>query len=316
VPAGFAVTVGGRTAQIQSKADRVTINHCEFFKSLTLPGTSNYSVTTVHCNPGNLAMFPWLSQIALRFETYKFRRLSFEYVTRTSTTTVGTCSLSFDFDVSDPAPATELEQLACRDSQTFPFYIPRTVMNIDLRGDFAPRHFNRAGMPDGVWDQKTYDLGNLHIATLGNSGTSTVGLLRVHYEIDLFTPQIQDAIGGTFSSTAALDATHLFGSDMVSTGHARRPFTVASTSQLVFQEPFEGIASLKAVGTGLTAPLTITGSNMHKGMGTTANAAATDLLARFAVQAQAGDTLTAALAAATTITSAVWQLAQAGYDQL
>ena len=74
------------------------IDHCEFIE--TVNGSINFSVTKYPCNPGLAAVFPWLSQIAQRWDQYRFHKLVFHYLTRASTATVGSVILAPDYDAS------------------------------------------------------------------------------------------------------------------------------------------------------------------------------------------------------------------------
>jgi hypothetical protein len=136
-------------------------------------------------------MFPWLSQVAQRYETYKFRKLLFEYHTRAATSQVGTVGLVFDFDAEDPAPASQMEALSyhdkCADS---PWKDDCVVLDL-AQGDRLPIRYTRAGTPTGNYDIKTYDVGNLHVFTDGVASSTNLGLLEVKYVVDLYTPQIQ-----------------------------------------------------------------------------------------------------------------------------
>jgi hypothetical protein len=175
------------------------------------------------------SVFPWLSQVASRYETYKFRSIAFHYHSRAATSQVGTVGLAFDFDAQDPAPASQMTALAYHDRVADAVWKEQSLV-LDLsQGDRLPTRYTRVGLPTTPYDLKTYDLGNLHVFTDGVAASVNLGLLEVVYSIDLFTPQIQDPVGGLTTSTTALDATHLFGTDFTPDSQAIMPFTVTSS---------------------------------------------------------------------------------------
>ena len=52
-------------------------------------------------NPGLQTSFPWLSNIANNFETYKFNSLSVEFIPAVGTSTDGALSIAPDYDATD-----------------------------------------------------------------------------------------------------------------------------------------------------------------------------------------------------------------------
>lgn len=51
-------------------------------------------------------LFPWLSNIAINFDQYRFKRLTFHFKPAVPTITPGTVYLYIDPDVYDPQPLT------------------------------------------------------------------------------------------------------------------------------------------------------------------------------------------------------------------
>jgi hypothetical protein len=264
-------------------------------------------------------MFPWLSQVAQRYETYKFRKLLFEYHTRAATSQVGTVGLVFDFDAEDPAPASQMEALSyhdkCADS---PWKDDCVVLDL-AQGDRLPIRYTRAGTPTGNYDIKTYDVGNLHVFTDGVASSTNLGLLEVKYVVDLYTPQIQDPAGGFFYGSTGCDATHLFGTNFFSSADAQAigVGSIDSTGQLfTFNQTWQGLIGIVVAGTVLSAnyaPVVANGSAAV--IGQLVNAGATAVYVLLRVRATPGTTLTPTITA-TTVTGISYFFGNVGYNQL
>jgi hypothetical protein len=70
---------------------------------------SAVNVFRTTANPGNNLDFPWLSQIATRFEKYKFKKLTYRIVSYLPTTSAGNMGMYFDYDPVDTYPTNESE---------------------------------------------------------------------------------------------------------------------------------------------------------------------------------------------------------------
>jgi hypothetical protein len=309
----------GRIPNIKSNGSCTHITHSEFFANVTST-TDAYTVTSYACNPGVASLFPWLSQVAQRFETYKFRYLQFQLHTRAITSQVGTIGLVFDFDAQDPAPTSQMEALSYHDRTADSPWKGQSV-TLDLTsGDRLPIRYTRVGLPSGIsYDLKTLDLGNLHVFTDGVLASANLGILEVSYSLDLYTPQIQNGIGGRFYNTVGgLDATHLVGTvaNFLSDPQANAPFVVTSTSVLTFNQKFEGLVTYSIGGTVLSADFApVVASGDISSLGQIVNAGATAVFGAFRVRAQPGTTLTPTITA-TTVTSVQYFIGAAAYTSL
>ena len=81
----------------------------------TINHSVNFSTISFNLNPGLSSTFPWLAPMAAQWEQYRFKKLLFNYVTRTSTTTVGSILLAPDYDASDAAPTSEVNMASYQD---------------------------------------------------------------------------------------------------------------------------------------------------------------------------------------------------------
>ncbi len=165
--------------------------NCEYVGEIS--GSIGFAVTQYPVNPGQVALFPWLSTIASRFERYRFHKLKFLYRTEKSTATDGTVMFAVDYDASDAPPTSKTQLLQNEDKERKApwqeFDMECTSQNL-MHTDGL---FIRPGMKPGGTDIKTYDVGNLLVATQGMSGTSAVGELWVDYDVELLTPVLESS---------------------------------------------------------------------------------------------------------------------------
>jgi hypothetical protein len=141
-------------------------------------------------NPGLNGSFPWLSNIAQNWESYKFHKLRYCYYTRTGSTTVGSVILAPDYDATDGPPINEQVIASYEDAvEDAPW--KDLVCTLKERSMFSigPKKFVRSA-DVGFNDLKLYDAGNLYIATVDSTAAAAWGKLWVEYDITFFTPQI------------------------------------------------------------------------------------------------------------------------------
>lgn len=316
VAVAYSTPLGPRPLpQVRSNGSSTRVSHTEAFDSVISTGTG-FACASYAVNPGMGVCFPWLADIAARYETYKFRSLRFDYIPQVATSASGVVILAFDFDAQDPAPVTQFAALSYRDRASNVVWSPSSLQLDLAQGDKLPSKYTRVGAPIGSsYDLKTFDLGNLHVCVEGVAA-ATVGRLEVSYVVDLFTPQIQDPLGGVISSATGLDATHLFGTpaSLVSDSQGEFPFTVTSSSVLTFNQQFEGMVYYEITGTVLSANFapvaSATGVTDVKNQ--IVNAAGTGVRGAFAIRAQKGTTLTPTITA-TTVTLVVYYFSRAAY---
>lgn len=312
--------VSQRIPQIASNGNTTRISHSEFFANVSSVGTA-YSCSSFPCNPGVASIFPWLSAVAQRYETYKFRKLQFEFHTRAATSQVGTVGMVFDFDAEDAAPSSQMMALSyhdkCADS---PWKDDCVVLDL-VQGDRLPVRYTRAGTPVGTYDIKTYDVGNLHVFVDGVAASTNLGLLEVKYIIDLYTPQIQDPVGGGFYNNAGQDGTHVFGTGF-GTNASQDPqaiavgFTDTSGQVFTFNQAWQGLMAFIISGTALSANFAPVAANGDATVITQiANTGATSVQALVRVRAYPGTTITPTITA-TTVTSLSLELGSCAFDQL
>lgn len=198
---------------VKNSKEGCTITHREYLFDVQRTN-NNFVVDTVIVNPGVSNSFPWLAQIAGRYESYTFERLDYIFQPMVPTTQAGTVMMAIDFDAADAAPNNKQTLMAFaganRAAPWQPFRI--SASRIDRKKMVSERYVRSATIADT--DIKTYDMGNLFIATVGTgSATVTLGELYVEYTVRFRTPQIQQSPAlnmrsrttqsGTFTLSAA-----------------------------------------------------------------------------------------------------------------
>jgi hypothetical protein len=176
-------------SQSKSNGDgRIVVRHREYVGEVT--GQTAFTVVSYSVNPGLAATFPWLSTVAQNYESYRFRRLCFDFETAVSTATSGSIQMAFDYDAADSAPSTKAILMAYHNAVRSPAWgeCCCTADSSDLN-KFGTQRFIRSSALAANQDVKTYDVANFHLAVSGFAGATVSGELYVDYEVELITPQ-------------------------------------------------------------------------------------------------------------------------------
>jgi hypothetical protein len=209
------VAIGNRTftqkARIQSFGDRMVVAHSEYIGDI-IGTTASFGIArTVALNPGIAASFPWLNQIASRYESYKFRKLHFRFNTERPTTESGYIALVPDYDPTDPQPVDKVSAFQYASvAKAAPW---QNLLQVSSSADLSRRktYFNRLGAIMADENISLFDTGNMFVCVGGNSGTVNLGQLWCDYEVEFMTPQLDSNYGpesakvnGNVAQTAAL----------------------------------------------------------------------------------------------------------------
>lgn len=192
IPISRAVTIRstGKPASVTSNGSVTVVKHSEFFSDVT--GSINYSVKALPLNPGNEEVFPYLAEIAMRFEYYRFRKLQFRYEPTCPTTTAGACYLAVDYDATDLAPGSKILFMQNMNSVRCAPYDRTSMDMVKVASAAQIKRFTLDRTPPGNADVKMYNLGNALFATQGFiSDGAACGELYVDYEVELTVPQGQ-----------------------------------------------------------------------------------------------------------------------------
>lgn len=190
------------------------VRHREFVQDIGGVGTALYNVWFApRINPGSGSLFPWLADVADRFEKYRFNALALEYRSLVGTSKAGKIMISTDFDVLDSIPQTKLAQSMSKCLVEGPVWsnFQLVINKGDLHNEPAERYvaasINGNQILSGT-DPKTYDIGRLVVSTMGVDASPPIcGELWVEYDVELITPTNPpasgNAIGGTSSAAIA-----------------------------------------------------------------------------------------------------------------
>lgn len=170
-----------------------TLENDEFI--VNVDSSLKFKVSSYSVNPGQSALFPWLSVMAKNYEKYSFEYLEFYFRPRVSGYAAagqrGQVIMSFDYDASD-VPPTSKQQMEATHPHTddMPYKEQRLKLSPN---DLTPKEgkFVRPGLQPTNTDIKTYDAGLLHVATEGMEVEAFIGELRVRYKVHLRVPVME-----------------------------------------------------------------------------------------------------------------------------
>lgn len=180
-----------------SNLREIIISHREYIGDIVTGPAGSFASSAFLLNPGNNAVFPWLSQVAACFQQYKFRGVVFEFKTmsadalNSTNTALGTVIMASNYNVlqGNFASKSEMENTefssSCKPSCSMFHPIecdPRDTPMSELY--IAPG----GTIPDGATPQ-FYDFCNFQIATAGfQAANVNIGELWVTYEVSLLKP--------------------------------------------------------------------------------------------------------------------------------
>jgi len=201
---------------------KITVKHREYIGEI--PGSVAFSAVSYSINPALATTFQWLSTLASNYESYKFRNLRFEFETEKSSSTAGSLMMAVDFDAADAAPTTKQAMMTFQNAVRSAPWCPCEYSSSgpDLIKFGVQRYLRSAALAANL-DIKTYDVGNLIVATSGCADTSTLGELYVSYEVELHTPQqgvlpLSAFTGEKIVGAGSVSKTAIFGSTPTITG--------------------------------------------------------------------------------------------------
>jgi hypothetical protein len=267
--------------------------------------------------------------IATRYESYKFKKLNFEYVPRVATSLSGTVILSVDFDANDPGPDTKAEQLTYDGTVCGPVWSGCKYSCTKANMQKFAEKFTRAGILTDS-DLKTTDVGVLYAAVVGcynpvgTEYTGVLGELWVEYEVELSTPQLEEAgRAAKYEALAGVSTAAPFGEAISvvtgthATGCRAEVAYDGGLYKLKFIDAFEGLLHVyqaaAAVG-NLVYDSTHSNVKSAGSAGTTNNTTCAATNAVFKVKADPGQMFYAIWSALTTPTATRISLVDAPYS--
>jgi hypothetical protein len=189
-----------QTARFSNKPDGSSrVTHEEYIRDITTSASGAYKLDRLQINPGILDSFPWLSQIAANYESYRFAKLEFKFKTSMPTTASGFVMYTPDSDPTEQSPTEKKIQLQMEHTKRCPVWNDMSLpIPVSRFLDRYKEYYVRDGPVNnqGVVDLKLYDACSLYISTEqvtlpGVFNTPVdIGELWVSYVVDLLHPQL------------------------------------------------------------------------------------------------------------------------------
>jgi hypothetical protein len=184
--------------------DGVTrVRHREFIADVGSTAAL-FDIQSFPLNPGLITTFPWLgSTVALGYESYLIKKIRICYETALSTASVGAVMIAIDFDANDTPPTNKQQMMAYHNAVRSPVWTEccYTADTADLQ-KFGHQRYLRSGNPPANTDIKTYDVGNILVASY-NAAAGVLGEIYAEYDIELHTPQF-DPFASIISKSARI----------------------------------------------------------------------------------------------------------------
>lgn len=280
------------------------VSHCEFVEFLN--GSTAFSVQNLFLNPGNGTLFPWLTALARRFESYIFESLEIHFEPTCPTTSRGAVYMVVDYNPQDPAP-TSVNQImtyegAVRTSSFMSKAFAASKQGLSKRKTY----FVSGDVLEPTNGENLYDAGRVLIAVNGQADASEVGEIYVRYRIRLMTPEMDTATGTEARScryTGTSNGLPLGNKVLNVNGISTYMPTVGSsafyasvsgttTSVVTFTNNFAwtGYLSIATVGTGIGSQVTTGSTATILALGQT-YLPATSITTLFSVEATPGQTI-------------------------
>lgn len=165
-----------------STIDRgISVVHSEYMAPIDVTGAT-YSAKAYVINPGNASAFPWLSNIAVNYDRYRFKYLRFTYISSQPTSVGGKIGIGYDYDSTDVPPASRREFYSLTHHvETMPWDSCEIILPVDKNIKFINSHTTT--------DSKLIDCGQVFFMNDGLTATGLIGDVLVEYAVDLLDPQ-------------------------------------------------------------------------------------------------------------------------------
>lgn len=317
VAAAYATGNSGKAPKLSYQKGSVRVQHRELVTNVSgLNDNGAFSVaSSVALNPGLSQSFPWLSNLAQNYESYRFHKLRFCYYTRTGSNTPGSVILAPDYDASDPSPGSEQTVSTYEDVQEdAPWKDICCTLRPAAMFSAGPHKFVRQNALAANQDIKLYDCGNFFICRVDSSAAASWGKVWVEYDVELFTPQLPsleaNIPAGKYTGSTGLTGAKPFGSAVTTVENTSPLLTYTNAGALwTFQQPYQGLLSVAYVGTVISASGQFTNTSCTSLTNVTAanmfDAGGLNATATCFVNALAGQQFVAPVTTATTITSSI-----------
>ena len=194
---------------MHSNSTQCRIVHKEYIADVS--SSILFTLTSYYLNPGVAATFPWLSNIASNFETYRFMGLMFEFKStsadalNSTNTALGTVIMAADYNAGSPVPLNKMQmEQAMWSISTKPSVSALAPIECAPKENPMATMYIRnaaAGSTATGMDLRFTDLCRFDFATVGSQAAAVIGELWVTYDVVLSKPILNyGAPSTTFSA--------------------------------------------------------------------------------------------------------------------
>jgi len=182
------------------KGEATVFNHREYIGDMVtgalVGGTTAFAIQTFALNPGNSALFPWLSKAASNFQEYEVQGMLVEMITEASDfanlMAVGNIMMGADYNPVAPQPANKIQLLELEYSSSV-----KTSSNLIMPIECAPINDSLTHLfvaidnnYDGT-DARSFDLGNIFCCSQGQPiAAAKIAEMWITYEIAFYKPRL------------------------------------------------------------------------------------------------------------------------------
>jgi len=253
-PVNISRKVAMAKPKIKSSNGSVVVSHSEYIG--TVSSSATFAATTYPINPGLAITFPWLSNLAVNYVKYRFKKLQFLYVPAVGTATSGRVALAFDSNVTAAIPVNKQQMFSIAPNDEEAVW-NEVAISVDTSKHawLYVRQFLTAASNTIVNtsnDPKMSDCGRLIFAADLASGTVTCGELYVNYTVELVDPTAVPILGAEIYSTSSTvsnlfpsASTTVIGNGLISDTYFSDTVCLGASGTYLW--------TLVAIGTGITA---------------------------------------------------------------
>jgi hypothetical protein len=282
--------------KVRSVGESIFVKHTEYVQDILSTTTAFQVQSSIPMNPGMRQAFPWLYQIASRYESYRFKKLHYRFDTDRPSTETGFIVLSPDYDPSDVQPQSKQQAMQYQSMVKVVPWVNALQVNTTANLSKRKSYFVREGIPPTGQDLQLFDTGNLFVCVGGNTGGANVlGELWCDYEVELMTPKLDSpsAESAKLTGVGVSVAVGPFGVTPT-IAFARSPFflatSIAGVGIITFLQDYQGLIVMQLAGTGLAA-VALGGTAAGNG-GSIFNSVSTNSMSYFYVSATRLQTIT------------------------
>lgn len=196
-----------RKPVVKQSGDRIIVTHREFVRDIFSDINNDFAYDVFNISPIDPETFPWLSNLAVNYESFRFRKFDAHYEPTVATNISGKIVLAVDYDSADPTDnetkSTLLQWGSSVDGQVWtPIHHHSSVSDLNKIG---PTRFLNPLSSVPFQAGPLSNAGILYVATTsvmpaqlldfsvpsGGYVSYNLGELWIDYEVELITPQLQ-----------------------------------------------------------------------------------------------------------------------------